>query len=122
MTGRIGQFHAEEMIKLRHQCRGRRHARQGRRDPRPPVFNTVKGAVAETGAEASLVFVPPPFAADAIMEAADAGIKNYCVCITDGIPAQDMIRVKRYMRRYKAENRMRLIGPNCAGTSRRARR
>ena len=75
-----------------------------------PVFNTVKGAVDETGAEASIVFVPPPFAADAIMEAADAGIK-YCVCITDGIPAQDMIRVKRYMRRYKNENRMVLIGP-----------
>jgi malate-CoA ligase subunit alpha len=59
--------------------------------------------------------VPPPFAADAIMEAADAGIK-YCVCITDGIPAQDMIRVKRYMRRYKKESRMILTGPNCAGT------
>ena len=79
------------------------------------MFNTVKGAVDETGAEASIVFVPPPFAADAIMEAADAGIK-YCVCITDGIPAQDMIRVKRYMRRYKKEQRMRLTGPNCAGT------
>jgi malate-CoA ligase subunit alpha len=80
-----------------------------------PVFNTVKGAVQETGAEASIVFVPPPFAADAIMEAADGGIK-YCVCITDGIPAQDMIRVKRYMRRYKKANRMVLTGPNCAGT------
>jgi malate-CoA ligase subunit alpha len=79
------------------------------------VFNTVKGAVAETGADlASISFVPPPFAADAIMEAADAGIKT-AVCITDGIPAQDMIRVKRFLRRYKAENRMRLIGPNCAG-------
>jgi malate-CoA ligase subunit alpha len=75
----------------------------------------MKGAVQETKAEASIVFVPPPFAADAIMEAADAGIK-YCVCITDGIPAQDMIRVKRYMRRYKKENRMVLTGPNCAGT------
>jgi malate-CoA ligase subunit alpha len=61
------------------------------------------------------VFVPPPFAADSIMEAADAGIK-YCVCITDGIPTQDMIRVKRYMRRYKKESRMILTGPNCAGT------
>ena len=80
-----------------------------------PVYNTVKGAVQESGAEASIVFVPPPFAADAIMEAADAGIK-YCVCITDGIPAQDMIRVKRYMRRYKREARMVLTGPNCAGT------
>src|SRR3546814_700587 len=79
-----------------------------------PVFNTVKEAVAVTGAEASIVFVPPPFAADSIMEAADAGIK-LCVSITDGIPAQDMIRVKRYMRRYRREERMRLIGPNCAG-------
>ncbi len=58
--------------------------------------------------------MPPPFAADSIMEAADAGIR-FCVTITDGIPAGDMIRVKRYMRRYRAENRMRLIGPNCAG-------
>ncbi|MCL4157491.1 UNVERIFIED_CONTAM: hypothetical protein GTU68_050034 [Idotea baltica] len=80
-----------------------------------PVFDTVKDAVAETGAEATLVFVPPPFAADSIMEAADAGIR-YCVCITDGIPAQDMIRVKRYMYRYPKERRMVLTGPNCAGT------
>jgi malate-CoA ligase subunit alpha len=79
-----------------------------------PVFDTMKEAVEKTGAAASIVFVPPPFAADSIMEAADAGIK-LCVAITDGIPAQDMIRVKRYMRRYRAENRMRLIGPNCAG-------
>jgi malate-CoA ligase subunit alpha len=79
-----------------------------------PVFNTVKGAVQETGADASIVFVPPPFAADSIMEAADAGIR-LCVCITDGIPSQDMIRVKRYMRRYRYEDRMTLIGPNCAG-------
>jgi malate-CoA ligase subunit alpha len=80
-----------------------------------PVFNTVKDAVSGTGAEASVVFVPPPFAADAIMEAADAAIK-FCVCVTDGIPAQDMMRVKRYMRRYKREERMCLTGPNCAGT------
>jgi malate-CoA ligase subunit alpha len=79
-----------------------------------PLFNTVKGAVEETGAEASLIFVPPPFAADAIMEAADADIRT-AVCITEGIPAQDMIRVKRYLLRYKSEKRMRLIGPNCAG-------
>jgi malate-CoA ligase subunit alpha len=78
------------------------------------VFNTVKGAVAETGPDLVISFVPPPFAADSIMEAADAGIGT-CVCIADGIPARDMIRVKRYMRRYKAEKRMRLIGPNCAG-------
>jgi succinyl-CoA synthetase alpha subunit len=58
--------------------------------------------------------VPPPFAADSIMEAADSGI-GFCVAITDGIPAQDMMAVKRYMRRYRRERRMRLIGPNCAG-------
>jgi succinyl-CoA synthetase alpha subunit/malate-CoA ligase subunit alpha len=80
-----------------------------------PVFDTVKEAVAATQADASLVFVPPPFAADSIMEAADAGI-TYCVCITDGIPAQDMIQVKRYMMRYPKERRMVLTGPNCAGT------
>jgi len=79
-----------------------------------PVFNTVKEAVEKTGATASIVFVPPPFAADSIMEAADAGIR-LCVAITDGIPSQDMIQVKRYMRRYRAENRMCLVGPNCAG-------
>ena len=75
----------------------------------------MKEAVGRTDATASIVFVPPPFAADAIMEAADAGIR-YCVCITDGIPTQDMMRVKRYMRRYRSESRMRLTGPNCAGT------
>ena len=64
-----------------------------------PVFNTVKDAVRATGAEASLAFVPPPFAADALMEAADAGLRLVCI-ITDGIPAQDMMRVKRYLRRY----------------------
>ena len=68
-----------------------------------PVFNTVNEAVAATGATASIVFVPPPFAADSIMEAADAGIE-LCVAITDGIPAQDMIQVKRYMRRYSARS------------------
>ena len=80
-----------------------------------PVFDTVREAVKATGATASISFVPPPFAADGIMEAADAGIK-YCVCITDGIPAHDMIRVKRYMRRYKVADKMVLAGPNCAGT------
>jgi malate-CoA ligase subunit alpha len=80
-----------------------------------PVFNTVKDAVNATGATASILFVPPPFAADSVMEAADAGIK-VCVAITDGIPTQDMMRVKRYMRRYKKEDRMHLTGPNCSGT------
>lgn len=115
-TGRIGTFHAQEMIGYgTNVVGGVTPGKGGSEHLGRPVFNTVKGAVEETGAEASIVFVPPPFAADAIMEAADAGIK-YCTCITDGIPAQDMIRVKRYMRRYKKENRMRLTGPNCAGT------
>ncbi len=116
ITGRIGSFHAEEMLAYgTNVVGGVTPGKGGKSHLGLPIFNTVKGAVAETGAEASIVFVPPPFAADSIMEAADAGIK-YCVCITDGIPAQDMMRVKRYMRRYKAENRMRLSGPNCAGT------
>ena len=115
-TGRIGRFHAEEMIAYgTNVVGGVTPGRGGESLLDRPVFNTVKEATSATGAEASIVFVPPPFAADAIMEAADAGIR-YCVCITDGIPTQDMMRVKRYMRRYRSENRMRLTGPNCAGT------
>ena len=79
-----------------------------------PVFNTVKEAVSKTGATATILFVPPEFAADSAMEAADAGIK-VCVAITDGIPSHDMIKVKRYMRRYSKKEKMTLIGPNCAG-------
>ncbi len=116
MSGRIGQFHAEDMIKNgTNVVGGVTPGKGGQTSLGVPMFNTMKGAVQETGATASIVFVPPPFAADAIMEAADAGIK-YCVCITDGIPAQDMIRVKRFMRRYREDNRMILTGPNCAGT------
>jgi len=114
-TGRIGSFHAQEMIDYGTKVVGGvTPGKGGASHLGLPVFNTVKGAVEETGATASIVFVPPPFAADSIMEAADAGIRT-CVCITDGIPTQDMIQVKRYMRRYKFEDRMRLIGPNCAG-------
>jgi len=79
-----------------------------------PVFNTVKDAVKKTGATASILFVPPEFAADSAMEAADAGITT-CVAITDGIPSHDMIKIKRYMRRYSKKDKMTLIGPNCAG-------
>jgi len=115
-TGRIGSFHAEEMIEYGTQVVGGvTPGRGGELLLDRPVFNTMKEAVNETGATASIVFVPPPYAADAIMEAADAGI-DYCVCITDGIPTQDMMRVKRYMWRYRSESRMRLTGPNCAGT------
>ncbi|MEQ9239324.1 succinate--CoA ligase subunit alpha [Roseovarius indicus] len=115
ITGRIGSFHTQDMI--RHGTNvvgGVTPGKGGTTHLDLPVFNTVKGAVAETGADLVVSFVPPPFAADSIMEAADAGIKT-CVCIADGIPAQDMIQVKRYMRRYKEDRRMRLIGPNCAG-------
>jgi malate-CoA ligase subunit alpha len=115
ITGRIGRFHAKDMI--RHGTNvvaGVTPGRGGETVLERPVFNTVKDAVRETGAEASLVFVPPAGAADAIMEAADAGIR-LAVCVTDGIPAQDMMRVKRFLRRYPADRKMRLIGPNCAG-------
>ena len=115
ITGRIGSFHAQEMAEYgTNVVGGVTPGKGGTMHNGLPVFNTVKGAVAETGADMVIAFVPPPFAADSIMEAADAGIKT-CVCIADGIPTQDMIRVKRYMRRYKSERRMRLIGPNCAG-------
>jgi malate-CoA ligase subunit alpha len=116
LTGRIGRFHAAEMIAYGTRVVGGvTPGRGGEQLFDRPVFNTMKEAVRDTGATASIVFVPPPFAADAIMEAADAGIE-YCVCITDGIPTQDMMRVKRYMRRYRSQSRMRLTGPNCAGT------
>lgn len=116
ITGRMARFHTKEMIEYgTNVVAGVTPGKSGEIVQGVPVFDTVKDAVDATGAEASLVFVPPPFAADSIMEAADAGIK-YCVSITDGIPAQDMMRVKRYMKRYRQENRMVLTGPNCAGT------
>ena len=115
-TGQIGSFHSADMIKYgTNIVGGVTPGKGGMKHLDRPVFNTMKEAVAATGAEASIIFVPPPFAADSIMEAADSGIK-FCVAITDGIPSQDMIRVKRYMRRYKAEEKMVLTGPNCAGT------
>jgi malate-CoA ligase subunit alpha len=115
ITGRIGKFHAQEMLAYGTSVvAGVTPGKGGTSEAGVPVFNTVRAAVEATGAEASIVFVPPPSAADAIMEAADAGIR-LAVAITDGIPAQDMIRVKRYMRRYRKESRMRLVGPNCAG-------
>jgi malate-CoA ligase subunit alpha len=114
-TGKIGTFHAKEMIDYgTNLVGGVTPGKGGTTHLGKPVFHSMKDAVAATGATASIVFVPPPFAADSIMEAADAGIR-VCVAITDGIPAQDMMQVKRYMRRYKREERMRLIGPNCAG-------
>ena len=115
ITGTIGTFHTQEMLSYGTRVVGGvTPGKGGSTHLGLPVFNSMRTAVQETGASASIVFVPPPFAADSIMEAADAGI-SLCVAITDGIPAQDMIQVKRYMRRYKREQRMRLIGPNCAG-------
>lgn len=115
-TGKIGTFHAQDMINYGSRVVGGiTPGKGGQRHLGLPVFNTVKHAVQEVGAEASIVFVPPAFAADSIMEAADAGIK-YCVAITDGIPTQDMMMVKNYLRRFPKEERMMLTGPNCAGT------
>jgi len=115
-TGKIGTFHAQEMIDYgTNVVGGVTPGKGGDTHLGLPVFNTVKEAVEATGAQASAVFVPPPFAADAIMEAAEAGIK-FCVCVTDGIPTQDMMRVKRYMRSFMKAERMCLTGPNCAGT------
>lgn len=116
ITGKIARFHTKDMIEYgTNVVGGVVPGKGGEVVEGVPVFNTVKEAVEATDADASIVFVPPPFAADSIMEAADAGIR-YCVCITDGIPAQDMIRVKRYMYRYPRDKRMVLTGPNCAGT------
>lgn len=115
-TGKIGTFHAEEMMQYGTRLVGGvTPGKGGKEHLGKPVFNTVKEAVREVGAQASIIFVPAAFAADSIMEAADAGIK-YCVAISDGIPAQDMMKVKRYMYRYKKAERMVLTGPNCAGT------
>ncbi|MCK9637255.1 MAG: succinate--CoA ligase subunit alpha [Methylobacter tundripaludum] len=115
-TGKIGSFHAQDMINYgSNVVGGITPGKGGQTHLGRPVFNTVKEAVREVGAEASIIFVPPAFAADSIMEAADAGIK-YCVAITDGIPTQDMMTVKNFLRRFPAEQRMVLTGPNCAGT------
>jgi len=114
-TGKIGSFHSDEMIKYGSNIVGGvTPGKGGQMHLGLPVFNTVKEAVKNTGASASILFVPPAFAADSAMEAADAGIKT-CVAITDGIPSHDMIKIKRYMRRYSKSEKMTLIGPNCAG-------
>jgi malate-CoA ligase subunit alpha len=115
ITGDKGSFHAKEMIAYgSNVVGGVTPGKGGQTIHGKPVFNTVKEAVKATGATTSIVFVAPAFAADAIMEAADAGIRLVCA-ITDGIPAQDMMRVKRYLRRYPKEQRTTMVGPNCAG-------
>jgi malate-CoA ligase subunit alpha len=114
-TGDKATFHAREMIGYGTKVVGGvTPGKGGTRHLDRPVFNTVKEAVRETGATASIVFVPAAFCGDSIMEAANAGIR-LIVTITDGIPAQDMMMVKRYLWRFPKERRTTLIGPNCAG-------
>jgi succinyl-CoA synthetase alpha subunit len=113
ITGRAGEFHARRMLDYGTQLvAGVTPGKGGRRacDDRVPVYNTVQDAVSTTGANASIVFVPARFAAEAIIEAADAGIA-LIVCITEGIPVQDMIRTSAHL----ADKQIRLIGPNCPG-------
>jgi succinyl-CoA synthetase alpha subunit len=112
ITGREGTFHAEQMLAMGTKVvGGTSPGKGGTTHLGVPVFNTVADAVEATGANASGIFVPPPFAADAIMEAAASGI-TLIVCITEGIPIQDMIKVKDFLRGYPAA---RLIGANCPG-------
>jgi succinyl-CoA synthetase alpha subunit len=112
ITGREGTFHAEQMLAMGTKVvGGTSPGKGGTTHLGVPVFNTVADAVKATGANATGIFVPPPFAADAIMEAAASGI-TLIVCITEGIPIQDMIRVKDFLRGYPAA---RLIGANCPG-------
>jgi len=114
-TGDKGTFHAKQMIAYgTNLVGGVTPGKGGTTHLGKPVFNTSKEAVAATGATATLILVPAPYCADAVMEAADAGIR-LVVTITDGVPAQDMMTVKRYLWRYPKERRTRMIGPNGAG-------
>ena len=111
ITGNEGAFHAKQMVEYGTKvAAGVTPGKGGQRFDGIPVFNTVKEAVERTRADASAIFVPPPFAADAIMEAIDAGV-DLVVCLTDGIPTLDMIAVKEYMKAKKTL----LIGPNTPG-------
>lgn len=110
-TGREGTFHTGQMIEYgTNIIGGVTPGKGGQFHLQRPVFNTVSDAVRETGANVSVIFVPPLFSADAIMEAADAGI-GVIICITEGIPIQDMVRVREFL----ADKSCRLVGPNCPG-------
>jgi succinyl-CoA synthetase alpha subunit len=110
-TGKEGSYHAEQMLQYGTQVVGGiTPGKGGQTHLGLPVFNTVSSAVEATGADVSIIFVPPAFAADGIMEAADGGIK-VIICITEGIPVADMAKAKGYVR----ERGVRLIGPNCPG-------
>src|ERR1044072_1707420 len=110
-TGTEGTFHAGQMIEFgTNVVGGVTPGKGGQQHLNRPVFNTVKDAVAKTGADVSIIFVPPAFAADSVMEAADAGIK-VIICITEGIPVQDMVKAREFIKGKDC----RLIGPNCPG-------
>jgi succinyl-CoA synthetase alpha subunit len=111
LTGREGQFHTRQCIKYgTNVVAGVTPGKGGQEMSEVPVFNTIKDAADRTGANCSLIFVPPPFAADAIMEAADTGI-DLIIAITEGVPVLDMMRVKNFLKTCSS----RLIGPNCPG-------